>query len=70
MVGGIDKQIYLPAKLAAQLNHPNVIRLYDIGTYQDYKFITMELLSGKDLTKHLSGKPIDFGAGIAGALRA
>ncbi|NUO52862.1 MAG: serine/threonine protein kinase [Polyangiaceae bacterium] len=35
--------------LARQISHPNVIRLYDIGTHGHSRFITMELLSGSDL---------------------
>ncbi len=36
--------------LARQISHPNVIRLYDIGTHGHSRFITMELLSGSDLS--------------------
>jgi len=36
-------------KLTRQLAHPNVIRLYDIGAFQGFRYITMELLEGKDL---------------------
>ena len=50
--------------LSRQLNHPNIIRLYDIGTYVDYKYITMELLTGSDLNKTLDGKAIDFDKGL------
>jgi len=32
-----------------QIAHPNVVRLYDIGTHDTRKFISMELLSGRDL---------------------
>ncbi len=35
--------------LCRQITHPNVIRLYDIGSHNDVRFITMELLSGDDL---------------------
>jgi eukaryotic-like serine/threonine-protein kinase len=36
--------------LARQISHPNVIRLYDIGIHGHSRFITMELLSGSDLS--------------------
>src|SRR5690606_22014209 len=49
--------------LSRQLNHPNIIRLYDIGTLQGYKYITMELLSGSDLKDRL-GKPLDVKTGV------
>jgi eukaryotic-like serine/threonine-protein kinase len=35
--------------LSRQLVHPNIVRLYDIGTHHGHKFITMELLTGTDL---------------------
>jgi serine/threonine-protein kinase len=41
--------------LSRRLNHPNVIRLYDIGAFQGWHFITMELLSGADLASVLAG---------------
>lgn len=49
--------------LSRQLNHPNVIRLYDIGTVGGFKYITMELLSGRDL-KALSGRPLELRHGL------
>jgi len=37
------------AKLAALLNHQNVVQIYDFGNVEDSYFITMEYLFGKDL---------------------
>ena len=34
--------------------HPNVVRLFDIGTYADHKYLTMELLVGQDLKERLA----------------
>ncbi|NUP06452.1 MAG: protein kinase [Polyangiaceae bacterium] len=39
--------------LCRQVSHENVIRLYDIGSHNDARFITMELLSGADLCDRL-----------------
>ena len=50
--------------LSRQLNHPNIIRLYDIGTYGPFKYITMELLQGGDLNKHMGNAPLPFAHGI------
>ena len=36
-------------RLSRQLNHPNIIRLYDIGLYCGYRYISMELLVGRTL---------------------
>lgn len=37
------------AKLAAQLNHNNIIHIYDLGKIGDDYFIAMEFVDGKDL---------------------
>ena len=50
--------------LSRQFNHPNIIRLYDIGTCADQKYITMELLSGHDLGEVMQQAPLDFDRGL------
>jgi hypothetical protein len=50
--------------LSRQLAHPNIVRLYDLGTYEGFKFITMELLEGTDLASVLEGHPMEFGLGL------
>jgi TonB family protein len=37
------------AKLAAQLTHPNVTQIYDLGKIGDDHYIAMEFIDGKDL---------------------
>jgi serine/threonine protein kinase/Tfp pilus assembly protein PilF len=37
------------AKLAAFLQHPNIVQIYDFGCMEDAYFIVMEYLQGKDL---------------------
>ena len=37
------------AKLAAQLNHPNIIHIYDLGKIDTSHFIAMEYIEGRDL---------------------
>ncbi len=37
------------AKLAAQLSHPNIGHIYDLGKLEDSYFIAMEYVDGKDL---------------------
>jgi tetratricopeptide (TPR) repeat protein len=39
------------AKAIARLSHPNVIVVYDVGTYEDQLFIAMELVDGVTVTK-------------------
>ena len=54
------------AKLAAFLQHPNIVQIYDFGSVNDTYYIAMEYLYGKDLkciTKQYKekGKPLSIG---------
>src|SRR5438477_2539821 len=42
------------ARLAARLNHPNVIHTYEVGESQGSFFIAMEYLEGQPLNKVIS----------------
>ncbi|MGD8990694.1 MAG: protein kinase [Desulfobacterales bacterium] len=53
------------AKLAALLQHENIIQIYDFGSIDDEYFIAMEFLFGKDLRRLIhklrkSGSPLDL----------
>ena len=43
------------AKLAAQLQHPNIIHIYDLGKIERSYYIAMEYIDGKDLRSILRG---------------
>lgn len=50
--GQDDKYIEMfvdEAKIAAELTHPNIVQIYDLGKKDDYYFIAMEYVQGKDL---------------------
>jgi serine/threonine protein kinase/DNA-binding response OmpR family regulator len=50
--GEDDKYIEMlvdEAKIAAELSHPNIVQIYDLGRKDDYYFIAMEYVLGKDL---------------------
>lgn len=50
--GEDDKYIEMlvdEAKIAAELSHPNIVQIYDLGRKDDYYFIAMEYILGKDL---------------------
>jgi eukaryotic-like serine/threonine-protein kinase len=41
----------------ANVHHRNVVRFYDLGRARDTWFVTMEYLTGTDLTQHLYKSP-------------
>ena len=51
------------ARIAARLNHPNVVQIFDLGAQDDSFFIAMEYIHGDDLRRlwkqaELMGKPL------------
>jgi tetratricopeptide (TPR) repeat protein/tRNA A-37 threonylcarbamoyl transferase component Bud32 len=44
------------AKAIARLSHPNVVVVYDVGTFQDQVFISMELVDGLTATRWRDAK--------------
>jgi predicted Ser/Thr protein kinase len=50
------------AKLAASLNHPNIVQVYDFGEASGLHYLVMEYVEGENLTEHIDrvGKlPLD-----------
>ncbi|MBI4509406.1 MAG: serine/threonine protein kinase [Deltaproteobacteria bacterium] len=67
------------AQALAQLSHPNVIAVYDVGTFGDDVFVAMELVKGPSLNAWLKSSPplrevldkfIAAGRGLRAAHRA
>jgi len=64
------------AKAAAALNHPNILAVYQMGTYLGMPYMVTELLEGKTLTETFRRGPlplrqaINFGMEIARGLAA
>src|SRR5262249_60915547 len=46
------------ARAVAQLQHPNVVQLFDSGLHNDLPFLTLELVSGGSLAERLGGTPM------------
>ena len=64
------------AKAAAALNHPNILAVYQMGTYAGVPYLVSELLEGMTLTENIRRgslplrKAIDYGIQIAHGLAA
>jgi serine/threonine-protein kinase len=46
------------ALAASSLNHPNIVTIYEIGEYEDTRFIAAEYVEGITLREHLKQGPI------------
>src|SRR5687767_8254641 len=64
------------ARAAGQLNHPNILAVYDVGTHAGVPYLVSELLEGESLRSGLQGgalpsrKAIDYARQIAEGLAA
>ncbi len=64
------------AKAASALNHPNILTVYEIGSFENSRFIATELIKGETLRERLQGESLtlretlDATAQIASALNA
>src|SRR4028118_66987 len=58
--GGIESghmdRFFREARILFALNHPNIIRVFDVGIYQDRPFIRMELFAGQTLNDVLKAR--------------
>jgi eukaryotic-like serine/threonine-protein kinase len=58
----ISRRFFREAETAGQLNHPNIVTIYDVGEDQDLAYIAMDYLAGESLEHYTApGKllPID-----------
>ncbi|MFC7481053.1 serine/threonine-protein kinase [Luedemannella flava] len=65
------------ARSAARLNHPNVVRIYDVLTTETYPWIVMEYVAGRSLDEVVNtdgpltpAQTAEIGLGVLGALVA
>jgi eukaryotic-like serine/threonine-protein kinase len=49
------------ARATGQLNHPNILTIYDVGTHQKSPYIVCERLEGETLRERLNGKALPVG---------
>lgn len=64
------------ARAAAALEHPNILAVYDFGTFKKRTYLVSELLDGQPLNSRISGQPLhvdhvlDYAVQIADGLEA
>ena len=51
------KRFFREAELASQLDHPNIIKIFEFGEDDNHLYISMELLTGKDMKVVLESNP-------------
>jgi hypothetical protein len=70
------RRFQLEAHTAGALNHPNILAIYDVGTYEGTPYLVSELLEGESLSDRLkrgklgTNRAVDYGRQIAAGLAA
>lgn len=54
---GVYVRFQREARLVAQFDHPNIVRVYGFGEYASRPYYALEFVSGGSLAEHLSGRP-------------
>jgi WD40 repeat protein/serine/threonine protein kinase len=52
-----EQRFRLEAELAARVRHPNIVQVYEIGSYQGRPFLALEWVEGGSLANRLDGHP-------------
>src|SRR4249919_3572060 len=52
------------ARAAGQLNHPNILAVYDVGVYAGAPYIVSELLEGESLRSRLQAGPLSMSKAV------
>lgn len=52
------RRFYIEAKAAANLQHPNIVAIHEIGEHEGHHFFSMDYIEGTNLSKVIGGKPL------------
>jgi eukaryotic-like serine/threonine-protein kinase len=70
------RRFEIEARAVAALNHPNILSIHDIGTYEGTPYLVSECLEGQTLRQELAGGPlplrraVEYGTEVAQGLAA
>ena len=53
----LEHRFRLEAELAARVQHPNIVHVYEIGSYEGRPFLAMEWVEGGSMASRLDGDP-------------
>jgi len=57
------------AKAIAQLNHPNIVQVFDIGIWEGVPYLVMELVDGSSLRAWMNRKPVPVRQAVGTAIQ-
>lgn len=64
-----QKRLIREAQAAANLDHPNICRIHEVGTDDGQSFIVMQYVEGETLTNRIRRKPLKIGEALAIAVQ-
>jgi phosphate/phosphite/phosphonate ABC transporter binding protein len=65
---GFRRMFLQEARLAANISHPNVVEIHEMGSWEEQPFLAMEYVSGVPLNilmRHAMGNSVRFPVGVA-----
>ncbi len=64
------RRFHLEAEAVAQLDHPNIVPIHEVGEHDGQPFFTMKLIEGGSLAERIAGRPGELSQRAAAALLA
>jgi hypothetical protein len=53
------RRFHTEARAVAQLQHPNIVQIFEIGEHQGVPYFTLEFCAGGSLDRKLAGRPLE-----------